>query len=182
MAIRAAVGVKSRHFGLRLILAPVLLICAIAWWNPFERRVGLTLLPTSGEVRVGAAMLSPGAENYELERGDWCHVPAEASALLLGPDIEIQVQADSYFLVEEPLPSRLRLKVGALELSGDCVVTSTWGVLELVDAQARFELVKGGYELHCLDGEIAWTGPAGQRLLRAGESLVSDDLIGMASR
>jgi hypothetical protein len=42
-------------------------------------------------------------------------------------------------------------------------------------------LLEAGYEVACLSVEIDWTGPATHRVLRAGETMASDDLIGAAN-
>ncbi len=182
MAIRAATFKPGRRFGLRLALVPAFLICSILWLDPFTPRTGLELLVTSGEVRIGERHFDPtSGERLPLARGNWCEILPESGATLVGPEVKLHAEAETYFLVEESEPIRLRLRTGAIELRGHGLVTSSWGVLDCVDAHVRLRIRDGRLELACIDGEAAWTSPSGHLLLHAGEAIGSDDLIGAAN-
>ena len=180
MAVRAAVQPKRRRFGLRLVLVPALLICALSWLRPFSPETGLTMLVTAGEVRVEDTSHGVQGERLELSRAQWCELDETALATFVGPEVEIHVEPKTYLLIEEPEPARLRLKNGSLEMEGFGLVTSAWGVLECRDGHARIELRDGKLEVTCISGAVAWTSPEGQQILQAGETLGSDEILGAA--
>ena len=75
--------------------------------------------------------------------------------------------------LEAPAPRLLRLSRSRAPARK--IPTCSFG------AQARIELLEAGYEVTCLSAEIDWTGPATHRVLRTGETMASDDLIGAAN-
>ena len=63
----------------------------------------------------------------------------------------------------------MRLIAGALDVRGEGVVTTQFGVVRVAGGSARLVLLAEGIEVRCDTGEARIVGPLGTRSLSAGE-------------
>ena len=165
----------SRYRGrpwLKLFLASCGLIFLLTRLPALGFGAALTVERTSGVV-VAADVRVDGDQKIALVRGQRCATGPTSSAVLRGADAELRLGSDTRVLVEEaggPGGARVRLLAGALDLDGECVVTTEYGVLTLDGGRASVRL-DGGLRAECTEGGLELVGPLGTHRIEPGESV-----------
>ena len=164
----------GRRFGLRLALLPVGFILLFVFFGRTRPESDLVLRWTRGEVHAAGELLGAERPEVPLAEGDWCRTGGDARARIEAPLGAFELGLDTQLRVEDPRGVRLRLLHGELVVSGPCTVSSPFGVLVVSAGRARLGIREGRYLLECLEGEVSWVGPTGERRLALGEQVGSD--------
>ena len=128
------------------------------------------LVALEGLVETVGEPLAFGKPARELQRGDWVRTPEGARARLsLGATI-VEIAASSLVQVEEPSTQRLRLESGALDVDGPLIITSRFGIVEVLAGHANLRLDPSGLSVESTHGSVRTIDSQGERDLAAGES------------
>lgn len=110
----------------------------------------------------------------KIRRGSWLVTGASGKVSIETGDSAIQLGERTFLLVEEPGAHRFRFRGGELTVAGPSLVTTTHGVLEVIDGAARLEARGARFELVCESGTIAFTDASGTQKLTATDRVLRD--------
>ena len=172
---------RRNRFGLRLALLPAGVALALILFRAGGGTDSLSVHWTGGEVRVAGERLGTDQRTIRLSRGDYCETRGNATAVITSSDDEedvaFELGTDTVVLVIDTKERDVRLQKGELFLNGPCTVSSAHGVLQVEHGSARLDVRGGLYDLECLEGELLWTGPTGERRLLPGEAIESSSVL-----
>ena len=162
-------GDKGRRAHLRLLLLPALalFLASVIWPMASRNLPGLEVL--AGQVELDGRVLSPVDGRTTIHRGNWCSTSPSSRALLTLGDTAVELAPDSSLLVEDDAEGRLRLDTGELRVSGDCLVTTGWGVVLVEDAEGLLRAGPDGLEIETISGTLTASDSHGEVTLSAGE-------------
>lgn len=157
---------------LRTLLLPAFAIACMAHFGGGERRalpgVSASFTPGAGASFAGARTFeadadAPGDERVPVHPGDVIGVAAGAEAAsrldLAGRTVRIDPGARA--LVASLFPPRVRLVRGGIVVSGDLVVDSAHGIVDLAGGSARITLESTGLAVTLVEGSGRLVGPDG---------------------
>jgi len=122
-----------------------------------------------GEVAANGQSLVPGAPAVELQRGDWVRASSGARARLQFGATEVELASSTQVQIEEPASRRLRLEQGALHVAGPLLVSSAFGLVEILDGRATLRVDAEGLLVRSSEGELRAIDARGEHALLAGE-------------
>ncbi|HTF91052.1 MAG TPA: hypothetical protein VK843_21740 [Planctomycetota bacterium] len=114
--------------------------------------------------------LAVGAPQRELQRGDWVRTPEDGRARLLFGESEVLLAPSTQVQIEEPSTRRLRLESGSLEVNGPLWVTSSFGIVQIEDGQAKLTIGEKGMFVESGQGHLRAIDSLGLHELDTGES------------
>ncbi|MEM7310705.1 MAG: hypothetical protein AAF682_28790 [Planctomycetota bacterium] len=133
----------------------------------------LALVRAEGTAQASGERVTNAGLPIELGRGDACNTGAASLAELESGATRLVLGASTAVLIEEasgePGP-RVRLLAGDLDVSGEGVVTTQYGVVRIGDGRTSLELDAEGLRVSCAEGQAEVTGPLGVHSLSAGDS------------
>ena len=162
-------GRNRRGYMLRGVIGTALLILLVT------RIPGLMQVPTleatweNGAVEAATRELSQGDDRTELVTGDWVVTSQNGAARVEGGGGLAEVGPGSALLVEDPEGFRVRFQRGSMRVEGRAVVLTQYGIAELRGGRAGFVTSLEGLRIHVLGGELVWTHPAGEQLIKEGD-------------
>ncbi len=160
---------RVRRARRRLLLMPALAILLMAVIYPMSRRSSARLEALEGEVELSYRTLTADEQGASLKRGDWISTGPDVRARLTVGDAEVEIEPGSRVLLEDANQGRLRLIAGALGVSGDCVVTSDLGVVQVEGGAGRIRMLPRGLEVQNLKGSLVTANSGGEEVVRPGE-------------
>ncbi len=174
-------GKRKNRFGLRLALMPAGIALAFLLFRGGGGTQSLEVVWTGGDVRVSGQRLGTDLPRMRLSRGDIVETRGNAHATILDgegdDDVAYGLGMHTAVGVIDLRRSELRLHKGELTVHRPARVASAQGVLEVRSGSARLALDNALYDLECIEGALAWTGPTGVRELAAGESIESSSVL-----
>jgi ferric-dicitrate binding protein FerR (iron transport regulator) len=103
-----------------------------------------------------------------LRRGDWCAAGAGTRARITVAGTEVELGPGARVLVEDVDRARLRLAAGEVEIRGDGLLISPFGVIEVTAGRGRVRAGPGGLEVENLAGHVTLADGLGERLVPLG--------------
>ena len=150
-----------------LLPALALFLASVIWPLGQRHLAGLEVL--AGQVELDGRLLEPADGRTTVHRGNWCSTASGARARLTLGDTEIELAPGSRVLVEDDEQGRFRLDTGELRVSGDCLVTTGWGIVLADGAEGLLRAGPGGLEIEAFAGTLTASDSRGEIVLAAGE-------------
>ena len=123
----------------------------------------------AGEVSANGVSLIAGSPERELERGDWVRTSAGARARLEFGATRVDLAPSTQVQIEEPAEHRLRLEAGSLEVRGSLLLSSPFGIVEIIEGGANLWVDAHGLMVRSTAGELRAIDARGEHALQAGE-------------
>ena len=168
----AAGGLSQRtrlHF-LRPVLWTALSIFALSALTKLGRVPLDEVAWESGEVRAGGELLGPANPTAEVGGGSWIQTGVSGRARIAGNAGKVLVEEETFLLVESVRPRRLRLQSGSCSVTGEALVLTQLGAVELLDGTLRLVQTGASLEVLCMLGQVRVITSSGSWDLGPGES------------
>jgi hypothetical protein len=178
----AAGGLTQRtrlHF-LRPLLWTALSIFALTALTQLGRAPMDEVVWESGEVRAAGVALGSAKRSVKVDAGSWIQTGETGRAALSGKAGKVLVEEDSFLLVESVRPRRLRLQSGACSVTGEGLVLTQLGAVELENGTVRVVQQGPNLEVRCTIGHARVVSATGAWDLGPGDSKrLSSTLAGL---
>ena len=165
-------GRRQRGWRLRLLLLPAFAMVLMAVIHPLGRARRASLSILAGEVQLTANRYGTEDPPVPLVRGDQCSTGSRARARVVGAEGSVELDQETFLVVEDEMGLRLRLESGAVAVEGSAEITSRFGVVEVEKGRALLRTLADGLELQAERGRVIATNGEGARQVLPGTTAV----------